>query len=403
MNALRPLLLGMCLGLTTTAWAGTADQTDRTTWADAMATARAAYLKSPEAQKAAASESLFKPFDSGPIDGRGPAKQVVVNIAGLKELRLVATCVKSPANCNIWGEPRLIAKDGSITRLTDLKPVSVQVGWGQLWVDQNWQKHPLRVGERTFQYGLWVHANSELCYALDGRYERFEAMVGEDCDRVGGVVRFQVLSTATMPSAWNDVASKFPMQTGWLRSDASIDGITSWFGSRQTSQLEQELLDLVLKQISPSSAAIRAEMDALAKAGAAPGDPRWLQLYALACRYRQCEALLDANSALRPELDALVAAKAPEDDPRWTSLRGRTLRALELDDQFATLQADINRRGVLSKATNERQWNGERYVPTERSAAEEIAKQVYHPASLVLPEDRDPADIVVRRTAALLG
>jgi hypothetical protein len=403
MNALHYLLLGAWLGLTSAAWAGTPAPTDHTTWAEAMAAARAAYLKSPEAEKAAANESLFKPFDSGPIDGRGPVRSVVVNVAGLKELRLVATCVKSPANCNIWGEPRLIAKDGSITRLTTLKPASVKVGWGQLLVDQNWQKHPLRVGDHTFQYGLWVHANSEICYALDGRYERFEAMVGEDHDRAGGVVRFQVLSTAVMPSAWDEVASKFPMQTGWLRLDASIDGITSWFGSRRTTRLEQELIDLVLRQIPSGNAAIKAELDVQAKTNAGPGDPGWLQLYAIACRYRQCESLVDVNSRLRPELDALVAAKSSENDPRWNSLRTRALRALELDDQFATLQSDISRRDVLSKATLERVWNGERYVPAERSAAEEIAHQVYHPASLVLPEDRDPADIVVRRTAALLA
>ena len=35
--------------------------------------------------------------------------------------------------------------------------------------------------------------------------------------------------------------------------------------------------------------------------------------------------------------------------------------------------------------------------------AEEIARQVFHPASLIQPEDRDPADIVVRRTVALLA
>ena len=404
MKTLHYLLMGACLGLTPTAGALAADRTDRATWAEAMAAARADYLKSPEARKAPTRDSLFKPFDSGPIDGRGPAKQVVVDVTGLEELRLVARCEKSPANCNIWGEPKLIAKDGTVTKLTSLKPTHVKVGWGQLLVDKNWQDHPLRVGDRTFQFGLWVHADSELRFALAGRYERFEALVGEDRDRAAGVVRFKVLSAAApAPSVWAVVASKFPTQAAWLRSDAGGDGIASWFGDRQTAELEQEILGIVLRQIAPADAPLRAEVEALAQANAAPGDSRWLSLYARACRYRQCLSVLGAKSRFQPELDALVAAKAEDDDPRWTALRARAVQVMELDDQFATLQFDIRQRDVLSKTTNERIWNGHHYVPVERSTAEEIAKQVYHRASLILPEDRDPADIVVRRTAALLA
>jgi hypothetical protein len=58
---------------------------------------------------------------------------------------------------------------------------------------------------------------------------------------------------------------------------------------------------------------------------------------------------------------------------------------------------------VLNKPTGERVWNGTCYVPTHRSTAEEIASQAYHPSSLVLESDRDPADIVLRRTQALLS
>lgn len=404
MKTLHYLLVGMCLNLTSAAWADTEHQTDRATWANAMAAARTDYLQSAESQRAATPDSLFKPFDSGPIDGKGGARRVVVNVAGLRELRLIATCVKMPANCNIWGEPKLIAKDGSVTRLTALKPTSIRVGWGQLLTNKNWQNHPLRVGERTFEFGLWVHADSELRFALDGRYERFEALVGEDRDRAGGTVRFQVLSAAPpMPSVWAAVAAKFPSQAGWLRLDAGGDGIASWFGPRQTAEFEQELLGGVLTQITPGDTPLRAEADALAKANTPPGDPRWLSLYARACRYRQCMSIIGPRSPLQPDLDSLVAAKADDDDPRWDAIRVQAVRLTELDDQFATLQFDIQQRQVLSTATNERVWNGERYVPTERSTAEEIAKQVFHRAALVLPEDRDPADIVVRRTAALLA
>jgi hypothetical protein len=404
MRTLRILLVGACLTSALTADAAPAGQTDRANWAQAMAAARAGYLKSPESRVVPTRDSLFQPLDTGPLDGRGPGRQVVVDVAGLKELRLVAVCEKSQANCNIWGEPRLVAKDGTVTKLTALKPTHVKVGWGQLWTDQNWQRHPLRIGERTFQFGLWVHADSELRFALDGKYQRFEAFVGEDHERASGLVRFKVLSAAApVPQAWDAVASKFPAQAAWLHLDAGDDGIASWFADRQTAALEQEILRAVLKQIVPGDAPFRAESDALAQAGAGPGDPRWLSLYGRACRYRQCAALAGVKSALRPELDALVAAKAGDDDPRWTAFRCRAVRVTELDDQFTALEYDIGQRDVQSKTTNERIWNGECYIPSHHSTADEIANQVFHPASLVLREDRDPADIVVRRTAALLA
>lgn len=136
----------------------------------------------------------FQPYDSGPLRGEGPAQPVSINVSGVKILRLLTFCEKGTANCNIWGEPRLIATDGTVTPLTGLKPVDVTVGWGSLLINTNWLGNPLRVGDRTFADGFWVHADSELRFDLNGKYERFEAYVGEDGDRANGVVRFEVRS-----------------------------------------------------------------------------------------------------------------------------------------------------------------------------------------------------------------
>jgi len=404
--------------------AGAADDAQKSSWAQTMANLRAAYLSSPEAEQAAARESFFKPFDSGPLDGHGPAQQVAVNVAGLKELRLVTFCEKHPANCNIWGEPKLIAKDGTITWLTDLKPARVSVGWGQLLVNKNWNDHPLIVGDRQFEFGFWVHADSELSFALDGRYERFEALVGEDKDRPGGVVRFKVLSTPTpLPAFWPNVVRDFPLQAGWLRADAGADGLAAWFGKRETASLEQEMIGTMLRGMGfhPMSAppksediaaqpmALVAEFDTLVAAQAGAGDPRWLDLYVRVCRYRDCSAMLktlddaEVRAALEQELASLVAANTPAEHASWDQLRARAAAAGELDYQYAALQHDIQQLAVLRKSTGARVWNGTSHVPAESSTAEEIANQTFHREALVHESDRDPADIVLRRTAALLA
>ncbi|MBM3860812.1 MAG: hypothetical protein FJ395_14330 [Verrucomicrobia bacterium] len=225
----------------------------------------------------------FQPFDSGPVRGDGPALKISVNVTGVKVLRLVATCEKSPANCNIWAEPRLIAKDGTVTPLTNLKPISVKVGWGQLLLNTNWQKNPLRIADQTFTNGFWVHADSELRFKLDGQYERFEAFAGEDKDRASGIARFQVLAA---------------------------------------------------------------------------------------------------------------------DPPR--PMTAAELQAAELDSQFTSLERDLQQRAATRKATGERIWAGEGRVETERPGTDEIAKETFNSASLVFDNDRDPADIVLRRTTMLL-
>lgn len=402
----HPAIIWTAAILSSSAALSRADASTARSWPEAMAAARSAHLSSPQTPPPA-SEALFRPFDSGPLDGKGPALTVSVNVAGLRELRLVTAMEKGPANCHIWGEPRLIARDGSVTRLTALKPARIKVGWGQLLVDKNWQGHPLTVGDRTFAYGFWLHADSELTFALDGKYERFEALAGEDKDRPGGQLRVKVLSTPPpLPGAWPALAREFPLPSSWLRKDAGADGLSAWFGARETAALEREILAMPLREIAPASP-LHAEAAQLETAQAGPGDPRWLDLYARACRCREAMAHLkaldsaDTRAALEQQLAGLAAARVPAGDPRWEQWRAQAVRDAELDHQFATLQFDLQQRAVLSKPAGERVWNGTRYLPAEPSTAGEIASQAYHPAALVLESDRDPADIVLRRTEAL--
>ena len=167
----------------------------------------------------------FEPFDSGPVRGDGPAQKISVNIAGVKTLCLLSAVEKGAANCNIWGEPRLIAKDGTVTPLTSLNPLAAHVGWGSLLLNTNWLGHPLCVGDKTFSNGFWVHASSELRFKLDGKYERFEAFAGVDKDRTNGVARFQVQSLdGVAPLTANDeLNSQFAALQRDLQQRAAFD------------------------------------------------------------------------------------------------------------------------------------------------------------------------------------
>lgn len=72
-----------------------------------------------------------------------------------------------------------------IVYLSDLEPLTIEQNsmTGTSWPlrrDKNVTGGPIQMGRRVYAKGLGVHANSVVTYKLDGRYERFSAIVGID-------------------------------------------------------------------------------------------------------------------------------------------------------------------------------------------------------------------------------
>jgi hypothetical protein len=127
----------------------------------------------------------------GPIAGGQPAQAIAADVTGWKTLTLRATGYSWGQA--VWGEPVLIAADGARTKVSDLTPASVTVGWGAFLLNRGHDGRPLTVGGRAFAHGLFAHADSEVVYALDGRFTRFEAWVGVDqLAETRGRVTFEV-------------------------------------------------------------------------------------------------------------------------------------------------------------------------------------------------------------------
>ena len=202
------------------------------TWTETMLAAREAQM----AAQAVAPTPAFKPFSTEVLRGNQAPVKISLNVAGLDKLWLVATVGGDDYNYDqaIWGEPKLIAKDGKETRLCDLKPASVKVGFGNLITNNNHTGAGLRVGSAKFAHGFWAHAPSELCFDLGGRYEQFEAQVG--IDRTAGangschfVVTDRQGSAATpTTSFWTPLGNDFGSasdrrEMAWEREDRIWD------------------------------------------------------------------------------------------------------------------------------------------------------------------------------------
>ena len=69
--------------------------------------------------------------------------------------------------------------------LSELRPLSVSQGWGELGADQTVDGNPVRLDGQTYARGVGTHAPARILYEIPEGYAWFEAVVGVD-DETGG-------------------------------------------------------------------------------------------------------------------------------------------------------------------------------------------------------------------------
>jgi putative membrane-bound dehydrogenase-like protein len=113
----------------------------------------------------------------------GAPIDIKASLKGAKEIYLVVTDGGDgyTADWADWIEPTLTKADGSAIKLTDLKPKSVQVGFGQLGVNARCDgKTPMRVNGRDVAFGLATHAPAVVGFDLPPDVVSFTAKGGID-------------------------------------------------------------------------------------------------------------------------------------------------------------------------------------------------------------------------------
>jgi hypothetical protein len=107
-------------------------------------------------------------------------------------------------------------RGGAMTYLCDLDPSRVEetpfFGHRMPWRrDVGLLGDPLRIGGQTYEHGVAVHSRSRLTYDLNGRYERFEAVLGfDDAARGKGRVDCRVLADGKEIFARSDLRADEP-------------------------------------------------------------------------------------------------------------------------------------------------------------------------------------------------
>jgi formylglycine-generating enzyme required for sulfatase activity len=218
----------LVLGLLATAYALPAGAADpayyvkKSTWQETM-------LASLEAIAQSDLEDGFAPFESETRRGGDAAQRVSVPVAGARVLYLFVTgCPDVRWGVADWAEATLLQADGRRVSLTQGDRFKALLGrCEQDMTLRSGLYQKLRVGERTFDRGLNVQANSMILVPLDKTSQRLEAWIGVDAwAGTNGAVRFSVVGprTAARKRLFELAARDFPegqtrQQMAWVRED----------------------------------------------------------------------------------------------------------------------------------------------------------------------------------------
>ena len=128
-------------------------------------------------------------YSSGLLTGKSPVRHASVDVTGKNQLKLVVTDGGDGASYDHadWAGAKLVEADPpppplNEIWLSDIAWTTATVGWGSMYKDRSIDAshHPFSLDYIGYEKGLGVHANSEICYDLNGAYKTFITDVGVD-------------------------------------------------------------------------------------------------------------------------------------------------------------------------------------------------------------------------------
>ena len=203
-------------------WAVTTASAGEDAWLDELLKLRS--VKSET--KAPKTGSVTSPV----IKGGAKAGRIEMAVKGLNRIWLVAEGVPNYNHArSAWCEAELVKADGSVVKLSSLKPASAKVGWGKLVLNKDHANQPIKVKDRTFAHGVWAHANSQLSYHLDKKYVTFRSWIGLT-GGPGGAVRFTVSAKPVDKNGAQDAVGKWARKYP-EREKLGRELMSAWHGS----------------------------------------------------------------------------------------------------------------------------------------------------------------------------
>ncbi len=255
----------------------------------------------------------FKPYRGAKVRGGEGPVAVSVDVAGLEHLCLTVQGSMGGGHA-YWGEPLLFDATGKATRLTELQPQVVVLGWSELRVNKG--NGPFySIGKQRMAFGLFAHVDSYLSYPLDKKYVRFEAKTGiSDTGSETAQVSFSVLDgfdknqVQAILKGSMDNESVGDLGREWqMAGEGGTLELARWIRTPGMEVIAESVRNLLAQCGEEPELARR--LTALMAAKKEGGEPEWLRLYFDALAAKREYAALDAAVA---QLDALCAFMVAE-------------------------------------------------------------------------------------------
>lgn len=159
------------------------------------------------------------PITSRWMKSKEKAEPFTVDLKGCDKLVLITSGGPDGSSYDhaVWANARLITADGSSVWLDQIPFEYGTAGWDKPRKNVNANGKPIKIADKSYEHGVFCHANGVLVYPVKGKYVRFEAEVGIDAGSQKGSTFFQALNV--FPKTTIDkLSEKFPKQIGRLNT-----------------------------------------------------------------------------------------------------------------------------------------------------------------------------------------
>lgn len=191
------------------------------------------------------------PITSRWMKAKEKAEPLVANLKGCDKLVLITSGGSDGSDYDhaVWGNARLIAADGSSVWLDQVPFEYGIAGWDKPRMNINANGKPLKMGGKTYEHGVFCHANGMLVYPLNGKYVRFEAEVGIDADSGIGSAFFKVANV--FPKNIIDQLNKeYSNQIGKLGTQ--VESLNTWLITPDAS-VERQVVEGLADKLKDKS------------------------------------------------------------------------------------------------------------------------------------------------------
>ena len=231
------LLLTICLFTSVLVSAGPKPKKQET-WIDASVKAKSELRT--QLQKAG------MPVVSRWVKAQEKAEPFVADLKGCDKLVLITSGGPDGSSYDhaVWANARLIAADGSSVWLDQIPFEYGIAGWDKPRMNINVSGKPIQIGGKTYEHGVFCHADGMLVYPVNGKYVRFEAEVGIEAGSKRGSTYFKALNVFPR-NVIDQLSVKYPEQIGMLGIQAG--SLDTWLTTTDASVEKQTVEKLINK------------------------------------------------------------------------------------------------------------------------------------------------------------